>query len=259
MISKHGFPGRASRPSLGVDPGAERVAIAKARTSSLPGHEPATFYVKLLTASVATNLFSIFIDYKDTRHFQTKFLGVLPYLHHPLTSAGLISGAALIALGTKIALTFPINRQQARRTLAKFGTLSSLYLLLNLLIVSYGIWIFKVQSYLLLLSSICAYISVNIIFTFWYWHVDFPSQVRRLHRPQAPVELSFPQRTNPKELWLPEFLDYLYFTVNISNTFGAPENHSPYGKTSKTIMIIHASTMMVLLAIFVSRAINTLS
>jgi hypothetical protein len=235
------------------------VTIAKARKPSLRGHEPATFYVKLLTASAAINLFSISIDYKDTRHFQTKLLGVIPYLHHPLTLTGLVAGAILIALGIKITLTFPINREQARRSLARFGALASIYLLLNLLIVSYGIWVFKVQSYLLLLSSICAYISVNIIFAFWYWYVDFPTQVQRLHHPLAAVELSFPQRIDPEELWLPDFLDYLYFTVNISNTFGSPENHSPYGKASKTIMIIHASTMMVLLVIFVSRAINTLS
>lgn len=222
-------------------------------------HETATFYVLLLITSVAINFFVIAIQYIDTRHLHKKMLGIIPYLHHPFALLGFITGLILIGHGTRIILALPRNQQPARQTLRRFGTQSSAYLFLSLLIVSYGIWGFEVQSYLLLLSSIGAYISVNIIFVFWYWHVDFPTQIKRLHHPEYPVELSFPSRLNPEEPWLPEFLDYLYFTVNISNTFGSPENHSPNGKTTKKITIIHASTMMVLLVIFVSRAINTLT
>jgi hypothetical protein len=54
-------------------------------------------------------------------------------------------------------------------------------------------------------------------------------------------------------------LDYLYFTVLTSNTLGPPENHSPAGQKAKLLVLLHSVVMLIVLVIFVSRAINTLT
>ncbi len=104
------------------------------------------------------------------------------------------------------------------------------------------------------------YCSLNLIFLFWYWFIDYPGQLRHLGEPEYLCEIIFPReavRANSR--WLPGLLDYLYFTVITSNTLAAPENHSPVGARVKLIQLLHSSLMLVLLVIVISRAVNTLS
>jgi len=133
--------------------------------------------------------------------------------------------------------------------------------MINLLTVSYGILAVKVQSLLLLLISGCIYVSVNIIFVFWYWYVDYPTQIKHLHNPEIETEITFAEREvgdgQPK--WLPDFVDYVYLTVITSNTLSPPDNHSPSGQRAKAITMMHSLSMLVILVFFVSRAIDTLS
>ena len=104
------------------------------------------------------------------------------------------------------------------------------------------------------------YCSLNLIFLFWYWFIDYPGQVRHLHHPQHLCQIIFPREAVSADgHWLPGCLDYLYFTVMTSNTLGAPENHSPVGTKVKLIQLLHSTLMLVLLVIVISRAVNTLS
>jgi hypothetical protein len=59
--------------------------------------------------------------------------------------------------------------------------------------------------------------------------------------------------------WVPGMLDYVYLTVMISNTLGPPENHSAVGDRVKMLQLIHSTTMLMLLVVVVSRAINIAS
>ena len=118
---------------------------------------------------------------------------------------------------------------------------------------------FKVESTDLLVISAGLYVSLNIVFLFWYWYFDYPAQVRRLHHPESPRQISFPaNKLIGKAAWVPSFLDYLYLTMMVSNTLGPPEDHSPVGDRVKVVQLVHSTAMLVLLVIFVSRAINTL-
>lgn len=162
-------------------------------------------------------------------------------------------------LGINLAHALLARQRKTRKSLFLFGLASSLYSSLNLLTISYGIFVFKVQSLFLLIVSICSYLSLNIIFLFWYWYVDYPSQIRRLQHPESTPELCFPGNTEHAHAWLPSFWDYLYFAILTSNTLGPPENHSPAGRKARLVVALHSLVMLIVLVIFVSRAINTLS
>jgi hypothetical protein len=58
---------------------------------------------------------------------------------------------------------------------------------------------------------------------------------------------------------LPYIFNYFYFAVLTSNTLGPPEDHSPAGQRARVVVLLHSSLMLIVLLIFVSRAINTLS
>jgi len=152
------------------------------------------------------------------------------------------------------------RRSPLRKTLALLGILSTLDLFLNIVTLIYGIYHFKIASYVLLVISTGLYLSLNLIFLFWYWYVDYPTQVRRLHHPEFNSEILFPGNSTTTSIhWVPKPIDYLYFTVMTSNTLGPPENHSPSGMRVKLLQLVHSSLMLVLLVIFVSRAVNTLA
>ncbi len=146
-----------------------------------------------------------------------------------------------------------------RKLLLSFGTLATIDLVLNLITMIIGIYSFKVGSFLLLGLATGIYTSLNLVFFFWYWYDDFPTQVRRLIHPETPCSIWFPREAvDANARWVPTALDYLYFTVLSSNTMGPPENHSIIGGKAKILQLMQSSAMLILLVIVVSRAINTL-
>lgn len=229
------------------------------RSHHLPSKQQNIFYICVLIASPLINLSVRSLVQIDSNHATDQANPIAAIVNHILVASGFLLGAILVLLGINIAQALMLRHRKARRSLLIFGILSSSYLLTNLLTICYGIYAFKIQSYLLLVISACIYASVNIIFLFWYWYIDFPTQIRRLRHPESDVELEFPRPKQPTHAWLPDFFDYLYFTVMASNTLGPPENHSPNGRAIKTVLLLHSVTMLILLVIFVSRAINTLS
>jgi hypothetical protein len=226
----------------------------------LPSREQNLFYILILIASPVINLLVSSLVYTDFRMISLKGAHSFGVFNWFLGFSSFLFGCVLVLLGINLAHTLLASHQRhARKSLFAFGLFSSLYLLINLLTISYGVLEFKVQSLFLLIVSICVYASLNIIFVFWYWYLDYPSQVRRLRHPDSTPEICFPSSSHNGEDWIPNFLDYLYFTLLTSNTLGPPENHSPAGQKAKTIVLLHSLVMLIVLVIFVSRAINTLS
>ncbi|MFN9058207.1 MAG: hypothetical protein ACK5W5_14680, partial [Cyanobacteriota bacterium] len=170
----------------------------------------------------------------------------------------LLNGVLILLLINILHAALGLHHRQSRKTLLAFGVFSSLYLIINLITITYGIVKFRIQSLDLLLVSISVYASINLIFVFWYWYFDYPSQLRRLQHPGATPEICFPISSRKGENWVPGFLDYLYFSILTSNTLGPPENHSPAGQKAKSVVLLHSLVMLVVLVIFLSRAINTL-
>jgi hypothetical protein len=83
--------------------------------------------------------------------------------------------------------------------------------------------------------------------------------VRHLHHQDHLCAIVFPREAVLADgRWLPNLLDYLYLTVMTSNTLGPPENHTPVSRSIKLVQIFHSTTVLVLLVLVVSRAVNTL-
>ncbi|MCX5946321.1 MAG: hypothetical protein NTZ53_13710 [Cyanobacteria bacterium] len=184
---------------------------------------------------------------------------IMPPDHWVLTIVSSVLEAVLVVMALALIKSIIHQVRYFRQLLFTFGVLATIDLALNLVVINIGIYSFKVGSFLLLGLSAGVYISLNLVFFFWYWYDDFPTQVRRLIHPEAPCSIWFPREaieTNPR--WVPNALDYFYFTVMTSNTLGPPENHTVLGGKAKILQLLQSSAMLILLVIVVSRAINTL-
>ena len=229
-------------------------------TQHLPTKRQNLLYAIVLISSSLINLIVASFIYQDAHHTKDTVRALFPFVHHALAISPFLFGSILVLMGISLAHSMLHHSRRIRKSLLVLGILSGLYMAINILTISYGIYVFKIQSYLLLAISVCVYLSVNATFVFWYWYVDYPTQVRSLHHPGSMRQIAFPRQSEAATSHsAPGFLDYLYLAVITSNTLGSPENHSPDGQKAKAVMMMHSLTMMILLVIFVSRAINTLS
>jgi hypothetical protein len=226
----------------------------------LPTKKQNLLYVSILITSSLINLLVASFIYQDAHHTKDAARAMFPLIHHALAISPFVLGSILVLMGISLVHSMLHHSRRIRKSLLILGILSGLYMAINILTISYGIYVFKIQSYLLLAISVCVYLSVNATFVFWYWYVDYPTQVRSLHHPDNMRQIVFPRQSQISATQsAPGFLDYLYLAVITSNTLGSPENHSPDGQKAKAVMMMHSLTMMILLVVFVSRAINTLS
>lgn len=169
-------------------------------------------------------------------------------------------GSALVLLSINLVRTMLYKQQRIRGTLLVLGVLVTTDLILNVVLIGYRICtVPTIDATLLLQVSALAYLSLTLTFLFWYWFIDYPTQVRHLHHQEHLCAIVFPREAVlAGDRWLPNLLDYLYLTVLTSNTLGPPENHTPVSRSIKLVQIFHSTTMLVLLVLVVSRAVNTL-
>lgn len=178
------------------------------------------------------------------------------------------------------------GRCPARRGLRLFGLLATLQFLVNLVVINVAIVEANVNSYELLLEAIGLYVVIGLIFVFWYWYLDYPLRdqafaLRPLggrssdatppgaQHPGTPIPPLPPGLLFPEEAyeglafgtagWTPGFIDYLFFAMVASNTFGAPEGHGVLGARLKLAHLVHSLFMTGIFIVIVARAINTLS
>lgn len=226
----------------------------------LPTREQNIFYTLFLIVSPLSNLIVNALTFEDFRLISLQGSHRFSFLHGFFELSGVMLGVVLFLLGVNLVLALMRHQRRIRHSLLLFGIFSSLYLFLNLISITYGIFVFKIQSLFLLGISSGIYISINTVFLFWYWYVDYPTQVRHLHHPESSLQIAFPFNSGDRNgNWVPSFIDYLYLTIMTSNTLGPPENHQALGNKAKIIQLLHSVIMLILLVIFVSRAINTLA
>jgi hypothetical protein len=229
-------------------------------SQNLPTRQQNLIYILILIASPIINLLVNSLIYSDFHKIALRGTHEFGLFDWIFGASSFLFGCVLFLLGLNLSHTLLAHRQRhVRKSLFAFGLFSSLYLIINLFTITYGIYKFKVQSFPLIGVSICVYLSLNIIFIFWYWFIDYPSQVRKLHQPETIPELCFPQHSYHPDGWLPNIFSYLYFAILTSNTLGPPEDHSPAGQNARVVVLLHSSLMLIVLVIFVSRAINTLT
>lgn len=115
----------------------------------------------------------------------------------------------------------------------------------SVLLTAFGVWGTNVVAFALL-----------------YWELDRGGPVaRRIDgmRDDAQQDFRFPQQEDPAHReWLPEFLDYAYFSLSNMMAF-SPTDVMPLTRRSKALMAYQALTGFVLLALVISRSVNILT
>jgi hypothetical protein len=98
-------------------------------------------------------------------------------------------------------------------------------------------------------------------FAVWYWEIDGGGLARRRREEHQSEDFLFPQRNLTDKSargWSPGFLDYLFLAFNTSTAF-SPTDTAFLSRRAKVLMMVQALLSLLILAVLVSRAINTLA
>jgi hypothetical protein len=98
-------------------------------------------------------------------------------------------------------------------------------------------------------------------FAVWYWEIDGGGPAQRHREGHVSEDFLFPQMTvgdKSARAWSPGFLDYLFLAFNTSTAF-SPTDTAVLSWRAKVLMMVQALLSLLILAVLVSRAINTLA
>lgn len=103
---------------------------------------------------------------------------------------------------------------------------------------------------------------INIVtFAVWYWEIDGDGPAQRLQEAHASEDPLFPQMNLSGKVtsgWSPGFLDYLFLAFNTSTAF-SPTDTAILSRRAKVLTMLQALQSLLILAVLVARAINTLA
>ena len=88
--------------------------------------------------------------------------------------------AFLIFFLAKILSNILRSRNLSRWDVRLLGLLVTMQLVSNLFTINLAIYFVDIDSYGLLGESLFLYFSINLVFLFWYWFLDYPFRNQRL-------------------------------------------------------------------------------
>ncbi len=97
-------------------------------------------------------------------------------------------------------------------------------------------------------------------FAVWYWEIDGGGPAQRRRERHVSQDFFFPQMNfddKTAHAWSPGFLDYLFLAFNTSTAF-SPTDTAVLSRRAKILMMVQALLSLLILAVLVGRAINTL-
>ena len=98
-------------------------------------------------------------------------------------------------------------------------------------------------------------------FAVWYWEIDGGGPAQRRQEEHYSEDFLFPQMNLDDKTahdWSPGFLDYLFLAFNTSTAF-SPTDTAFLSRRAKVLMMVQALLSLLILAVLVGRAINTLA
>ena len=98
-------------------------------------------------------------------------------------------------------------------------------------------------------------------FAVWYWEIDGGGSAQRRREGHVSEDFLFPQMNlddKTAHAWSPGFLDYLFLAFNTSTAF-SPTDTAVLSRRAKILMMAQALLSLLILAVLVGRAINTLA
>lgn len=99
-----------------------------------------------------------------------------------------------------------------------------------------------------------------LVFAIWYWEIDGGGPHTRHRTRYTSTDFLFPQMTmNGADTthWSPNFVDYLFLSFNTSSAF-SPTDTLILSRPPKVLMMVQSLISIVVVAVLISRAINTL-
>ena len=103
---------------------------------------------------------------------------------------------------------------------------------------------------------------INVVtFAIWYWEIDDRGPAQRHREEHVSEDFLFPQINfddKGTRAWSPGFLDYLFLAFNTSAVF-SPTDTAVLSRRAKVLMMVQALLSLLILAVLVSRAVNTLA
>jgi uncharacterized membrane protein len=103
---------------------------------------------------------------------------------------------------------------------------------------------------------------INVVtFAVWYWEIDGGGPAQRRQEGHVSEDFLFPQMnfdSKSARTWSPGFLDYLFLAFNTSTAF-SPTDTAFLSRRAKVLMMVQALLSLLIIAVLVSRAINTLA
>jgi uncharacterized membrane protein len=113
----------------------------------------------------------------------------------------------------------------------------------------------------LLRNAAVIWLANVVLFAFWYWELDAGGPLER-HRSGAyqSADLDFPQRQHDSGSgdWVPDFLDYIFFSFNTSTAF-SPTDTLVMSRRMKVLMMCQSLISLAVLAVVAARAVNALA
>ncbi len=102
---------------------------------------------------------------------------------------------------------------------------------------------------------------INVfVFAIWFWEIDCGGPHARHVKRYTSTDFLFPQMTMDgadEKNWSPMFFDYLFLSFNTSAAF-SPTDTLVLTRVPKALMMVQALISLVVVAVLISRAINTL-
>jgi uncharacterized membrane protein len=100
-----------------------------------------------------------------------------------------------------------------------------------------------------------------VTFAVWYWSIDGGGPAQRHREEHVSEDFQFPQMNSEGKttrVWSPGFLDYLFLAFNTSTAF-SPTDTAFLSQRAKVLMMVQALLSLLILAVLVGRAINTVA
>jgi hypothetical protein len=135
-------------------------------------------------------------------------------------------------------------------------TLGNLWILIKYMVAGGG----KLSAIELLASGVAIWVTIVVVFSLAFWHVDRGGPEARLNHLPIRADWLFPQEGVPDFVrpgWRPTFIDYLFLAFSTATAF-SPTGAVPLTARSMLLMMLQSAMSLVTIAVIAARAINIL-
>ena len=174
--------------------------------------------------------------------------------------------AFLLALVSVLLVPLMSAHLRGHQRLARWLTLTAVGIVTVAVVVSVFLLISsplsgKTPAPALLQDAALLWVINVVTFAIWYWEIDGGGPGQRRREAHTSEDFLFPQMNlgdKSARDWSPGFLDYLFLAFNTSTAF-SPTDTAVLSRRAKVLMMVQALLSLLILAVLVSRAINTLA